>query len=668
MSKSGSGKAGREMQETRESSLLRQRRGQARGDGARGPAYRRGPRIAATAAITAVIVVPLALIALTFSDGGGESPAERLDRFLAAWTAERDGEAARLTDAPMAAAEALRANRAGLDGARLRAEVDEPPEEADGEAFARVRLSWEIPEIGPWSYTVEILMREHPDLGWRVDWEPTVVHPELAGPNARLGTVRRRAERGRILDRDGAALVQSRPVKRVGVIAGEVEQPDETAERLAEALDIEAAPYARAIRGGGPRQCVEAIALRPLDFAAVRDELEAIPEVEIHDGSAQLAPSREFARALLGEVRELTAEQLEELGPAYQVGDVGGQYGLQAAFEKRLAGTPERAVVIRVNGIPTQDLYVVEGRSGRNLRTTLDRGVQAAAEEALGDLDQAAALVAVQPSSGDLLAVANRPTDDSFNRALEGRYPPGSTFKVVTAAALLERGLVEPESIVQCPTTVDVGGREFRNFEGAGGNSMTFAYAFAQSCNTAFVPFAESLAADDLTTAGRLFGIGMKPEPALPLYGGEVPAAEDLVERAASMIGQGEVLVSPAGMAGAIAAVAEGRWRAPRLLAGDPKVAGDPLPAPLAEQLRDLTRYVVTAGTGVALRQVAGDVHGKSGTAEYGSGDPPPTHAWFVAYRDDLALAVLVEDGSSGGAVAAPIAARFLAALGSEQY
>ena len=160
----------------------------------------------------------------------------------------------------------------------------------------------------------------------------------------------------------------------------------------------------------------------------------------------------------------------------------------------------------------------------------------------------------------------------------------------------------------------------------------------------------------------------MKPEPALPLYGGEVPAAEDLVERAAAMIGQGEVLVSPAGMAGAIAAVAEGRWRAPRLLAGDPKVAGDPLPAPLAEQLRDLTRYVVTAGTGAALRQVAGDVHGKSGTAEYGSGDPPPTHAWFVAYRDDLALAVLVEDGSSGAAVAAPIAARFLAALGSEQY
>src|SRR5690606_12519600 len=100
-----------------------------------------------------------------------------------------------------------------------------------------------------------------------------------------------------------------------------------------------------------------------------------------------------------------------------------------------------------------------------------------------------------------------------------------------------------------------------------------------------------------------------------------------------------------------------------RLIAGDPRVAGELIPESVVEPLREMTRYVITAGTGTALTAVPGDVHGKSGTAEYGSGDPPPTHAWFVAYRDDLALAVLVEDGEAGGTVAAPIAARFFTAL-----
>jgi cell division protein FtsI/penicillin-binding protein 2 len=115
-------------------------------------------------------------------------------------------------------------------------------------------------------------------------------------------------------------------------------------------------------------------------------------------------------------------------------------------------------------------------------------------------------------------------------------------------------------------------------------------------------------------------------------------------------------------MAGVIATVADGRWRAPRLLAGDPERQGEPLAE--ADTLRSLTRSVVTEGTGTALAAIPGEVHGKSGTAEYGGGDPPPTHAWFVAYRDDVAIAVLVENGRSGGSVAAPIAARFFESLG----
>jgi cell division protein FtsI/penicillin-binding protein 2 len=116
-------------------------------------------------------------------------------------------------------------------------------------------------------------------------------------------------------------------------------------------------------------------------------------------------------------------------------------------------------------------------------------------------------------------------------------------------------------------------------------------------------------------------------------------------------------------MAGVAATVADGRWRAPRLVSADPRRAGTPLGGDELGTLRALMRRVVVAGTGTALAGVPGEVAGKSGTAEFGSGAPPPTHAWFLALRGDVAVAVLVERGSSGGRVAAPIAARFFGAL-----
>ena len=123
------------------------------------------------------------------------------------------------------------------------------------------------------------------------------------------------------------------------------------------------------------------------------------------------------------------------------------------------------------------------------------------------------------------------------------------------------------------------------------------------------------------------------------------------------------MLASPLSLAGVAATVAEGRWRGPRLLPDRPSPVGPPLAAGELRDLRSLTRQVVTEGTAESLAAVSGEVHGKTGTAEYGEGDPPPTHAWFIGYRGDLAFAVLVEGGRAGGEVAAPIAGRFLKAL-----
>ena len=204
-----------------------------------------------------------------------------------------------------------------------------------------------------------------------------------------------------------------------------------------------------------------------------------------------------------------------------------------------------------------------------------------------------------------------------------------------------------------------------QELRGRGGRRGPVQPDFAQSCNTAFVSLASRLPADALSEAARDFGLGRDREAAARRSaGGQVPPGADLVERAAAMIGQARILASPLAMAGVAATVADGRWRAPRLLADDPHTAGhaaatpdDPRPAARPHAHGRHVGHRHRAG-GAARR--AG---GKSGTAEYGSGDPPPTHAWFIAYRGDLAVAVLVEHGRSGGSVAAPIAARFFGAL-----
>jgi cell division protein FtsI/penicillin-binding protein 2 len=521
-----------------------------------------------------------------------------------------------------------------------------------------------VPQFGRFAYTTRATLRRDDEQGWKVVWSPKLVHPALAG-TTRLGTSVERPPRARILDRDGGALVTARDVVRVGVARDRVKDVDATARAVAKIVDVDAEDYARAIRRAGPRQFVEAVTLRASDFASKRTALEKIEGVQSVEGTAPLAPTRGFGRALLGTVGPATAEQIEQLGGAYGPGAQVGQFGLQARYEKQLAGTPTRRIIVRLaDGTPDRTLRTLRGTSGRSLRTTLDRDVQAAAETALGDRTDEAALVAVQPSTGDILAVANRPTESSFDRALAGRYPPGSTFKIVSTAALLRDGLKTGET-VDCPATIAVGGRTFKNFEGGAGGAQPFSRDFAQSCNTAFVSLSRRLPADALQRTARDFGLGRTVRLPLPVAESQVPPGADAVERAAAMIGQARILASPLQMAGVAATVADGRRRAPRLVASDPRSAGEPLSGQVAGTLRTLMRAVVTGGTGTALASLPGEPIGKSGTAEFGSGNPPPTHAWFVAARGDVAVAVLVERGRSGGSVAAPIAERFFAALGA---
>jgi hypothetical protein len=368
---------------------------------------------------------------------------------------------------------------------------------------------------------------------------------------------------------------------------------------------------------------------------------------------------------LTGNVVAATAAQARQLGAPYQAGDLIGQGGIEEAYQSRLAGKP--ALSIRITGPGSRvDATVARfgGVPGQPVRTSIDMNVQRAASAAVSSAatSKPVDLVAVQPSTGHVLAVVERP--GGFDRALSGVFPPGSTFKIVTASALAQAGL-RPGSAVQCPGTTNIGGRIFHNFDNEALGATTLQDAFAVSCNTTFANLAtQRLSGSSLAAMAHTFGFNAAPSLGIPATLGHFTRPGDPVSLAADAFGQGTDLVNPLSMAGVAAAVEDGSWRPP-LLVTDPAppqpVPPHPLSATILNTLRPMMQAVVTNPLGTAAHVgFPPGVHGKTGTAEYGSGPNPPSHAWFVGYRGDLAFAVLVEGGGVGADASGPIANSFV--------
>ena len=582
-----------------------------------------------------------------------------IERYLAAWASGDDAAAADYTNRPAEASEALRANRLGLDRGRVRTEVRDLSTK-NGRTTADVDVRWTTGVVPVFGYRIRLVADQTGD-SHKLRWRERNVHPAL-DKQSRLGTFVGASDRGDIFDRRRRALVTSRSTVDIAVEVDRVQDPTATARQLSAILDVEPGALARRIRRAPKGRFIPVVTLRAAQYDARASALEAIAGLSTARSKAPLAPSRDFARATLGSVGPATAEQVAKSGGRIRAGDTVGQGGLQAQLEQQLTGRPDRAVVVRSREGSEQERVLRRWRGvpGKNVHTRLDRRIQQAAEDALGGQGEKIALAALDVSNGDVVAVANRPAGDGFDRALLGRYPPGSTFKVVSTAALLQQGLSIDE-LVDCPATASVDGRSFRNFEGGAQGRVAFRTDFAQSCNTAFVGLSDRLPGGALPRAAERFGLGRRAAPGVPTAGSSVPEPRGAVAEAAAMIGQDRILATPLAMAGVAAAVQEGRWRSPRLLDDAPAQSGQALAH--AATLRELMREVVQSGTGMALADLPGQVIGKSGTAEYGGGDPPPTHAWFIASRGDIAVAVLVEGGSSGSRAAAPIARAFLGRL-----
>ncbi|KAB1141730.1 penicillin-binding protein [Streptomyces luteolifulvus] len=402
----------------------------------------------------------------------------------------------------------------------------------------------------------------------------------------------------------------------------------------------------------------------------VRNQSSGEPQVEWD-------PSVIHPRLGQGDVLETARAQKPELqaldrdGKALNPEDFPSLAGILAALDERygrlVAGTPGFQVQIRESGnrAVTPLHPVTPGKPGK-IRTTLSVSLQRAAEKAAKKHPESSA-VAIQPSSGHILAVANH-RKDGFNAAFLGKLAPGSTMKIITAAMLLEKRLVAETGKVPCPKFSTFEGATFHNVNKFDIPEGSFSDGFIQSCNTTFIEFADDVAADDLTKESQeVFGIGLNWRSGVSTFDGAVPVAEGS-ESAAAMIGQGRVQMNPLNMASVVATASTGTFRQPVLV--PPELDGRAivrsqrtLPRVVARQLRSMLARTATEGTAAdAMRGLPGDVGAKTGSAEVGGSDV--ADSWFTAYRGDVAAAAVVQRGGHGGDAAGPLVREILQAGG----
>ncbi|MDW4909640.1 penicillin-binding transpeptidase domain-containing protein [Streptomyces sp. ADMS] len=362
----------------------------------------------------------------------------------------------------------------------------------------------------------------------------------------------------------------------------------------------------------------------------------------------------------------LTKEKYPSLGPILDT--------LRARYGDKAGGTPGIELVVRhadTNIADTSLLTLSEGTPGK-LPTTLSTSAQAAAEKAVLKFSESS-VVAVQPSTGEVLAVANHRADQ-FNAAFEGTLAPGSTMKIVTAAMLIDNGVTSMNGPAPCPPSAVWKSQTFTNLTGMEPNEgATLANDFLRSCNTGFIKLIDGTEANPLTDesltteAQERFGLGQDNwKTGIVSFDGSVPASPG-PDRAANAIGQGQVQMSPLNMASVTATAITGEFRQPYLVSPDldkrELATAKGLPSSTSAQLKEMMRMTATQGTGAqAMAGLSGDIGAKTGSAEVDG--QAKSNSWFTGFRGDIAAAAMTQEGGHGGDAAGPIVAAVLRAGG----
>ncbi|MGP9680762.1 penicillin-binding transpeptidase domain-containing protein [Brachybacterium sp. AOP3-A1-3] len=630
---------------------------------------RRGPLLIA---LVAVVIVALVVGVLLWRDrfGDGAEEAQALADALP------EGDFAEVALEDLSASAAAEEHERVL-GPLLEA-VEAPPQvelvdagdAENGTRTATLQWTWTLPQdAGTWEYTTEAVLRRGED-GWAAQLAPTVFAPDLSA-REHLDLKRLDPEMGTVTDRDGAVLYGPHDVQVIGLDKAQLEESelDDSARALAGQLGIDEDNYASAVAGNGPEAFVPALTIRVEDLGDYPlATAEEVPGYRALEKSQPLAVERDYAPGVLGSLREATKEDVDGSDGEILAGDLVATGGVVAAEHDALVGTAGvNVVAVDPDAEAARSLHKVEASEGTEVRTTLDDDLQRLATESIAEQDAPAAVIALKPSTGDVLASALGPTGQSYPIGLVGQYAPGSTFKAVTALSLLREG-VTPDTELQCPKTATVEGRSFKNADSMDPGlfgPMPLRDVIAHSCNTALLLQYDTVDQPALADAATTLGIGQEAPKGLEAFMGSVDPEDTGTEHAAAMMGQGRVLTSPLSMAVVLASVQQGSTVHPRILADDETAAPEvpnPLTADETAQMQEMLRGVVTYGSLDEFADLPGEpVIGKTGTAEWTNEDDElKLHSWVIVAQGDLVVVAFVEDGSYGSTTAGPIAREVL--------
>jgi penicillin-binding protein 2 len=521
---------------------------------------------------------------------------------------------------------------------------------------------------------------------------------ELAEQN-RIRLIPLPSERGNILDRHGKLLASSR-LSRSVYLWPRQQSPQQwqiTAQRLSQILNIPPQEIIARLEQTGydspmPVRVVQQIT--PEIFVALAEQAADLPGVEIFVGSARHYPHGTLASHLIGYIGEATAEDMAE-NPDYPMGMIVGQAGVERLANTQIEGVwGSRLIEVDAHGREKRLLGVRSAHPGNDVTLTLDLDLQKTAERALGN--RRGAVVALNAKTGEVLVLASSPSykpdiftqrvtpeiwqrlqegDQPFlNRALQG-YPPGSTFKIVTAAAGMQSGQFSPQSKIATSAFISLGGIQFWESTKRGYGVIGFRDALAKSSNTFFYRIGLTVGPEAIAQWGKALGAGTVGT--LGLDGGNrgfIPTPEEKEEIFAEpwytgdtvsmSIGQGLVQMTPLELAVMVATIGNGGKRVqPHLFASETNTpAMQPQPTGIDPAAIEAIRQGLIGAVemGTARRLSDGSIPptaGKTGTAE---NPGPKPHALFVGYGpvDDpeIAIAVVVENAGYGGVAALPVA------------
>lgn len=556
--------------------------------------------------------------------------------------------AAALTDQPAAAQAAWEASFEGMQATGLQADVAnlenaEQNSSQNNLATANLNLVWQLPKDRQFAAQSQVVLNKIKDQ-WLIRWQDAVVNPKLAtGQHLELRAVN--AARASVISADGVTLLAPGTQYRVLLDASKAPVVAGSATKIQQVLQANGQPSPTgaeiAAAAAGVQGNYSVATVPDLPGRAVAAQLAGVPGVTVNPEATLVHSLPDFAPDIVSRVEKQVQDQLDGAS-GWQVVTVNDGGAVQTVLDQHEA-TPSPAV-----------------------RVSLDTRIQQAAQDAVNRRSEMKAmLVALRPSTGEILAVAQtKKADEDGDIALVGQYPPGSTFKMITATAgMMDQGLTQ-YSTVPCPGTMDIGHRIVTNYNAFSLGNVPMLKAFAASCNTSFADISSRLNPGQLQEVAKRFGLGVDYEvPGLTTITGSVPVGEELVDRTEAGFGQGKDLASPFGMALVAATAAAGRTPLPQLISGQQTQANEQVEPPTPDaitRLREMMRAVVTQGTAAGMK-AGGEVFGKTGEAEIAGG----SHAWFAGYRGDIAFATLIVLGG-GSESSVAITDSFLTTLDAQ--